>query len=203
MIKTFNRNPVNFGKPSQNEDNIKHHNTFNFKGLINNKNFLNVDQDSFAECSNVYIDSQNILRSRPSLKEQKIIVKLKDGDVALSNIINVKTFSDVIVYESEKDNKYYLTFVNEDFEERLQVETEENVKLVLADKKIFVFAENSLNYYDTDSNKYFDAENFIYKPTTKYIVDGIETSEKGESKNILTKSDVYNYIFNNISISIN
>lgn len=200
MIKTFNRNPVNFGKPSQNADNIKHANTFKFKGVIDDKNFLNVDQDSFADSLNVYVDSEDILRSRPSLKEQKIIVKLKDGDVVLSNIINVKSFSDVIVYESSKDGKYYLTFVNEDFEEHLQVECEQNIKLVLADKKIFVFAENSLNYYDTDNNKYFDAEKFIYKPITKYFVDNVESKDAvGESSNILTQSDIYSYIFTNVS----
>lgn len=198
MAKIFNRTPVNFGRPAQNADNIKHHNTFKFKGVIDDKNFLNVDQDSFADSLNVYVDSEEVLRSRPSLKEQKIIIKLETGEVVLSNIVNVKSFSDVIVYESENDGKYYLTFVNEDFEEHLQVECEQNVKLVLADKKIFVFAENSLNYYDMDSNKYFDAEKFIYKPVTKYFVDGLETSEKGESKNILTNTDIYSYIFTNV-----
>lgn len=199
MIRTYNRTPLNFGKASQNADNIKHFNTFDFKGLIDNKNFLTVDQNSFSDCSNVYVDSEGLLRSRPSLKEDKIIVKLDTGDVVLSNIINVKSFSDVIVYQSENNGKYYLTFINEDFEKNVQVECEENIKLVLADKKIFVFAENSLNYYNTDTNAYFTGEDYIYKPVTKYFVDNIETQDVvKESPNILTNSDIYKYIYTNV-----
>ena len=125
MIKTFNRRPLSVNTPSGKDVEHNYLNQYNWKGLIDNKNFLAVDQESFADCNNVYVDEQGLLKSRPSLKVKTISIVNGEEKLQLGDIVNVWNFTDTIVYESTYENKYYLTFVNELFpNNNLQIDGE-------------------------------------------------------------------------------
>ena len=204
MARTFNRPPVQVDTPSGNDVKNYFFNHYNWKGLNDDKNVLAVDQETFSDCKNVYIDSEGLLRSRPSLKVKVVKYTNSGEEYVLSNIVNVWTFGDVTLYESESEGKYYLTFVNKNVENHIQeelkytdsngeIKTYKDIKPILADNKIFIFSEHDFNYYDIKYNKYASAKDFIYVPTTT-IVSG-DTTKTFESPNILTKSYITKYLY--------
>ena len=204
MIKTFNRTPISVNTP--NEKNIKNYffNHYNWKGMCDDKNILAVDQETFSDCKNVYVDSEGLLRSRPSLKIKTVTYTNAGNEYTLSDILDVWTFNDVTVYLSTSDKKYYLTFVNKNVTDNIQRElkyTDGNgethsyskVMPILADNKIFIFSEHDFNYYDIEKNIYATAIDFIYIPTTS-VVSGSKTTEL-DSPNVLTKSYITKYLY--------
>ena len=204
MARTFNRPPVQVNTPSGNDVKNYFFNHYNWKGLTDNKNVLAVDQETFSDCKNVYIDSEGLLRSRPSLKVKVVKYTNSGEEYVLSNIVNVWTFGDVTLYKSTSQGKYYLTFVNKNVENHIQVElkytdsngetkTYKDIRPILADGKIFIFAEHDFNYYDVKENIYASAKDFIYVPTTT-VVSGDKTVTL-ESPNVLTKSYVTKYLY--------
>ena len=68
MARTVNRQPFTVRTPSSNDVKDYFFNQVNWKGMNDNRNFLAVDQESFEECDNVYVDSEGLLRSRPSVR---------------------------------------------------------------------------------------------------------------------------------------
>lgn len=204
MIKTFNRTPISVNTPD--DKNIKNYffNHYNWKGMCDDKNILAVDQETFSDCKNVYVDSEGLLRSRPSLKIKTVTYSNAGNEYTLSDILDVWTFNDVTVYLSTSDKKYYLTFVNKNVTDNIQRElkyTDSNgeshfyrkVVPILADNKIFIFSEHDFNYYDIEKNIYATAIDFIYIPTTS-VVSGNKTTEL-DSPNILTKSYITKYLY--------
>lgn len=207
MGRTFNRPPLTVNTPSSSDVKQYFFNQYNWKGLNDDKNFLTVDQETFSDCNNVYVDADGVLKSRPSLKI-KTVKRTNSGiEYTLSNIIDVWTFEFVTIYETLQDGIYYLTFVNSNVENHIQVplqyvdeqgnsQTYKNIKPIVADEKIFIFAENSFNYYDIKENLYADASEFIHIPVTSVIVDGIvDASAKVESPNVLTTSYITKHLY--------
>lgn len=204
MIKTFNRTPISVNTPDSNDVKNYFFNHYNWKGLCDDKNILAVDQETFSDCKNVYVDSEGLLRSRPSLKIKTVTYTNAGNEYTLSDILNVWTFNDVSVYLSTSDKKYYLTFANKNVANHIQRElkyTDSNgeshsyskVMPILADNKIFIFSEHDFNYYDIEKNIYATAIDFIYIPTTS-VVSGSKTTEL-DSPNILTKSYITKYLY--------
>ena len=138
MIRTFNRQPLNVNTPDKEDIGHKYLNQYNFKGLVENKNFMQVDQDSFSDCNNVYVNEEGLLRSRPSFKVKNIIVKLENGNVTLGNIVDTFVFDDIIVYKSytiEDEQKIFrLTFVKEN--------ENSNPQYILSKDKYFTIYHN-------------------------------------------------------------
>lgn len=203
MPKTFNRNPYSVNTPSSNDIKNYFFNHYNWKGLNDDKNFLSIDQETFSDCKNVYVDEDGLLKSRPSQKYKAIVYTDADSNkVTLANIVDCWIFESVSVYQTENDGKYYLVFINKNFDKNLQVELVHNnisynkIKLIVADQKIFVFAKNDFNYYDMKTNEYLNADKFIHIPVTSVITNGIPKSTTDvESPNVLTTSYITKYLY--------
>lgn len=205
MPKTFNRNPYNVNIPDSNDIKNYFFNHYNWKGLNDDKNFLSIDQETFSDCKNVYVDEEGLLKSRPSQKYKAIVyTDANSNEVTLANVVDCWIFENVSVYKTENNGKYYLTFINKNFDKNLQVELVHNnisynkIKLIVADQKIFVFAENDFNYYDMKTNEYLNADKFIHIPVTSVITNGIpKSTTEVESPNVLTTSYITKYLYTN------
>ena len=211
MIKTFNRTPISVNTPDKNDVKNYFFNHYNWKGLCDDKNILAVDQETFSDCKNVYVDSEGLLRSRPSLKIKTVTYTNAGNEFTLSDILDVWTFNDVTVYLSTSDKKYYLTFVNKNVTDNIQRELKytdsdgeshsySKVMPILADNKIFIFSEHDFNYYDIEKNIYATAIDFIYIPTTSQV-HGNDTKQL-DSPNVLTKSYITKYLYDK-TVNIN
>lgn len=196
MGRTFNRAPLTVNTPSSSDVKQYFFNHYKWKGLSDDKNFLTADQETFTDCNNVYMDEEGLLKSRPSLKVATVTRSNGVTNYVLSNILNVWTFEHVTVYQTKPASEYYLTFINNRFDEHIQVNSVENVKLVVADEKIFVFSEQSFEYYDMKENTYANAEKFIHIPVTKVMTNGVlDSTVDVESPNVLTTSHIIKHLY--------
>lgn len=191
MPKTFNRKPITVNTPSS-PLKAELFMQSNFKGLDCNKNFLTVDQETFSACKNVYVDSTSLLRSRPSLMKHA-------GYNTVNGILEFWDFADVEVYRLKDSltSKEFLVFVNtsKPGTDAYKFEITGEVKLILVERKVFIFAKDSFNYYDCDTHTVSTAENFIYIPVKTAVFNSEETEI--ESLNELTNKYYVNYLFEN------
>lgn len=207
MIKTYNNTPVSVKTPDS--DDIKNYffNHVNWKGITEDKNVLSIDQETFQDAKNVYMDNDAVLKSRPSIKKQNLIdvATLVGKDYSISD---VWTYGDVVVYVCYRTSPstYRLVFVNEgNIRISFTYDWTEAPKGVLADNKIFVFTPKFLYYYDIADNTWNlanDTDNKIYIPVTKVIVNGVESSAATvDSPNELTTSYITRYLYDNFNVA--
>lgn len=206
MARTFNRAPYSVLTPSNSDIKSYFFNQSNFKGLDTNKNFLMVDQETFSSCSNVYVDSTGLLRSRPSLKvKESTIITLKPNPpleastTLLYNVIDILQFGATLKVYVTRDNAYkYRYYIVSDLHEYADgIRMENEAKLVYSEGKLFIFANDSIKYYDESINAIFDATDYVYIPVTKTVTGN--TVKENESPNVLTTSYITRYLFDNIS----
>ena len=207
MGRTVNRMPTQVDVPSSKDIKQYFFNQYKWKGINDDKNFLTSDQETFVDANNVYVDTEGLLKSRPSLKIKTAKYTNSGIEYVLSNIVDVWTFEYVTVYQTLVDGIYYLTFVNSKVENHIQApltyldaneesKTYKDVKLIVADTKIFVFSEYAFNYYDIKENIYANAVKFIHIPVTSVVTDGlVNASVKVESPNVLTTSYITKYLY--------
>lgn len=195
--KTYNRAPFNVPVPSNNDTKDYFFNHSNWKGVNQDKNFLTVDQETFADAKNVYVDGEGILKSRPAIKRTDDTTKL----------VNVWDFDDVVV----KFNKDGVLSFEQDGTTLLMT-SDTNPCLVPYGDKIFVFAKDykrmdvidgetvnvfegcKLLYYDKTRKDLFDATDRIYIPKTK--VDSLGVEKDVETANLFTDKSTKIYLYN-------
>lgn len=193
MPDTFNRRPFSVPTPSKNDVQDYFFTHSNFKGVNDNKNFLSVDQETFSDCKNVYVDSDGLLKSRPALKN--VLLTEKEGSVSLNNILDMWGYGDVIVYKTNT----HLFFENEKHNNLISTPLENDAKLILVENKIFIFEVDKMRYYDVQTHTISTAEqclsDYLYIPVTKLCVNGIY--QDLESPNELTGSHIIRYLYDN------
>lgn len=185
MVRTINRQPYTVKQLDYGDVKYKFFNHSNWKGVCDDKNYLGVDQETFADSKNVYVDSEGILKSRPSVKQYVMTEK------GLQEIYDVWTFGQWTVYKTGDTS---LVFVKGDKVSQTLNTTNKDFRLILADEKIFIFEPNKLWYVDLTAeniSEMLDGTDKIYVPVTKYVVLGKETSL--ESPNVLTTSYITRY----------
>ena len=186
--KTYNRLPVQLDLPSANAVKNYFFNYGSWKGVDQSKNFLAVDQETFADSKNVYVDGEGVLKSRPSIKQYS----------DLSTISDVQTFGDVLVLRFDRA----LYFCDKDCVVQANTSlTSDKCKLVLSDRKIFIFSETEFKYFDVETKSIHSAIDFVYVPKTTFDAVGVKTEI--ENKNILSTKETYVYLYNSdIGISV-
>lgn len=191
MNRTFNRKPLSVPSPSKNDVKDYFFNHANWKGMTDNKNILAIDQETFSDCNNVYINEDGLLRSRPSIKHSNIFG---------SNIINIWNFDVVTIVLDAASVKFNKTNGDYYYE---RVNVWQDMVPILVDEKIFVFSSNGLGVYDIVNNVYSVETNSIYVPIIKTYVNNILTDETHESKNLLTTKSRIRYTFDGLNYDFN
>lgn len=187
MVRTINRQPYTVKQLDYGDVKYKFFNHSNWKGVCDDKNYLGVDQETFADSKNVYVDKEGLLKSRPSVKQY---VMTQSG---LQEIYDLWTFGQWTVYKTGDTS---LVFVKGDKVSQTLNTTNKDFRLILADEKIFIFEPNKLWYVDLTAetiSEMIDGKDKIYVPVTKYVVLGKETSQ--ESPNVLTTSYITRYSY--------
>lgn len=186
MVRTINRQPYTVKQLDYGDVKYKFFNHSNWKGVCDDKNYLGVDQETFADSKNVYVDSEGLLKSRPSVKQY---IMTQSG---LQYIYDLWTFGQWTVYKTGDTS---LVFVKGDKVSQTINTTNKDFRLILADEKIFIFEPNKLWYVDltAETISKVDGKDKIYVPVTKYVVLGKETSQ--ESPNVLTTSYITRYSY--------
>lgn len=184
-MKTYNRIPVSVSVPTTSQLAIKYFNYTSWKGKCTDKNYIGVDQETFEDCKNVYIDEDNVLRSRPSIKVAKDNIHM--------SVDKIYTFGPWTVYKrASSGNTTSLDFVYGDQSWTI-TEVPKDCNIVLADEKIFVFGNNYAKYFDLIDTEMLDATDLIYSPVTKTI--NVSGKHELESPNIWSKTHRERYFW--------
>ena len=200
MARTFNRRPMSVNGPDK--DSIKNY-TFNYeqwKGINDSKDFLAVDQMTFSDSQNMYVDSEGLLSSRPGLKQ--------DTSIATWNLVRE-------YYEFKNDIKntlikvlFYRNIYTPDTINILDSATtigkfvrvasnDAPLKYIDTYDKLYLFkGNNPMVVYDKSALKILTANEvskLIYVPVTKTFTGSVEN--EGEGVNFLTTSERYLYYY--------
>ena len=191
--RTYNRRPNQVNLPSDNATKNYFFDHCNWKGVNKNKNFLAVDQETFSDANNVYVDGEGILRSRPA-------VKLYDYYLfADINVIGFKHTdkADVVYYskngENGENDTHWLRIIY-DYETYKDFQTTKDRPLVVpANNGLYIFDE-TFKYFNMETGEFENGEFDLYSPTTKIYASKIS---EGESKNILMTGSTIVYHYDN------
>ena len=185
MARTLNRQPFSVSTPSSNEAKDYFFNHINWKGMSDDKNFLTSDQETFESCKNVYVDTEGLLRSRPSLKLKKFI----------NNIVNFWIFSNKILYLVKSENSFDIKIYNDNdellYESVNGLYKTDRLSPIEVSDELFLFSPESLYVYKNGELK--DASDRVYIPETK-IYSGNE-SQDAESPNLLSNKEKHTYLY--------
>ena len=195
-MRTVNRKPWTVNVIDEDDMGYKYFNHYNWKGLYDNKNFLGVDQESFEYCTNVYVDSEGLLCSRPSLK----VAFLPDG---ITNVIRVESYPGVDAYIWMQGTDRMLSFVYDGGITNPTV-INGNYKLVLADNKIFVFTTDNLQYFDivNPSKALQDGTDKIYIPDATESPNLLTTTVEKRIEYATPDTDVSEAVGKNTKVTI-
>ena len=89
---TYNRRPGGVSVPSSSDVKQHYFNHYTWKGINQNSNFLAVDQETFADAKNVYVDDAGLLKSRLPLKFRSRIENKDLRDIEVFDNILICTY---------------------------------------------------------------------------------------------------------------
>lgn len=202
MARTFNRRPMSVSGPSKNDVKNYTFNYENWKGINDSKDFLAVDQMTFSDSQNMYIDSEGLLSSRPGLKADTTIHwnsvneyyefknDVKDSKIQVYGLYLV--ISDTIdIVDSAATAKLSIALTPSDAP----------LKYIDSYDKLYLFkGDNPMVVYDKSAMKILTAaevSKLIYIPVTKTFTGSVESD--GEGTNKLTTAERYLYYYSDVN----
>ena len=197
MAKTIRRNPMSVSTVNLDE---KYINFMEYKGLCTNKNYVTVDQETFSEVNNMYVNQDKELSTRPPIKNEYTIDITTDGvsteTVSIESILDIKRINDKVFYHIKgTDSKYYLLYPVGDNKYK-PLETSAQIYLMWFNYGYALFTENdiSLIFYGKDNTiEVFKNADAVYIPITKVITGA--TIDVFQSENVFTSSKRERYTF--------
>lgn len=203
-MATIRRNPMSAGTNSLNE---KYMNFLEYKGLNTNKNYVSIDQETFTEVNNMYVNQENQLSTRPP---EQIFVINSEWKVIKVWKINDKTFYHIQARDdatSLDPGTYYLacptSWNSGGFE---LYETTQQIYLcwlnfaycLFETDKItaIVYGQNKIDFYANNDAVYFPLTE-IYTGTGVFTIDKPDSTGQLvlQQPNVLTSGHVQRYLF--------
>ena len=170
MSVIYNRRPVNIPIPSSNDAKHYFFNHYNWKGINQNRNFLAVDQETFEDSDNIYIDDENLLKSRPPLKQLNAPEnkKIKDFEV----------LGDIIICTYYDGNSWFIGVIKSGtWIMNYETISYYPLRAFRSGNYVYIFVSNGVLKYDVDNN--IINNNSLYVPTTRiYNINNFETYEE-------------------------
>jgi hypothetical protein len=195
MGRTVNRRPLSVNTPGKSDLQEYYFTHSNWKGLSDEKNYLTVDQETFSDCKNVYVNTEGLLCSRPPVVKNEKLSLTEDYTIQ-----DFWIFENIAVYFTTS-NSLIIRNVNSS-EELVNIHIDNSVTLlqpIKVENKIYVFAE-SIDYfyvYDIDSKEFKSAKDDIYVPLVEHYINNVKQSNV-EDENELTSSRRVLYEYENL-----
>lgn len=206
MPRTLRRQPVTFSTDSSDYPRAYNFNQAQFKGISTEQNAATVDQQTFSDTKNVYIDENGLLVSRLPFKfyddDAYILDRWDFGryHLVLQRFICEEnedgTFTQVQTVGNHLHYIFRLSCSTTEILDKYTwafpiaskgVDYSPKVNCYQIEDKIFVwFDEIDFLAFNTNSMKFEDASKYLYLPIHEVIANGIAT--EFESKNFLTDS---------------
>lgn len=189
MAKTFNKRPATFDTVDSDDLDYAYQNMSSPSGINESKNFVNVDQNSFAEAENVYIDEDNLLSSRPGLKEKEQTTMEAAVISADTTIVDVFNVNGILFYHLKSSDNTYSVWSELTGEHSC----DESLKITYMGNRYVFFTTNDIFAWNVNKDEWESKETVIYLTIT---VTGAETNE---SENIFGTGGIIQDIITDIS----
>lgn len=172
-----------------------------FKGINSNKNFIGIDQQSFEDAKNVYVNQDNQLSTRPIVKRINVLP-------ANETVVQILKVNSLVIYHTFDGTNYHIRFqydghwyANPDGEdyivkEKVIVSWFQDKYILFTIDNIFGFSYNYERAKTQPDNaiNWFTTEDVVYIPVQS-------NDEATQEKNIFTNASVTRYIFSkNVSV---
>lgn len=186
-MRTVNRTPKEIDTDVNNYS--KYKNQLNFKGIVLDSNIFAVDQDSFTDTNNIYVDEDMSLISREPITIEDIPAGTMPDN---STLIDIQYAKDIVVYVSQSNSSKYTISA---YKENSGVKTLSNVgqyHLSTYNQYIICFKDTGaqiLNINDFTTG-WQDFKNFTEVPVTK-TVSGPSVKEGQSNQFTDAHKDVY------------
>lgn len=182
MARTTSRTPLRVNTGSDNFSRSAYFNQTTWTGLNDNRNIATIDPQSFNDCNNVYLDTNNVLCSRQAFKKNGMF----DNDVVRFWEV---TQDQVLEYTVSG----HIRLKNSD--PIKQIEVGQEMSLIQIEGRVFIFNNEDCWVYEdlefvlvTREN----AQDYIYLPEVEIFTDGNPTNF--ESKNLATDYVAYTHL---------
>lgn len=175
----------------------KYFNQLEFKGIVKDKNIFNLDQESFSDALNVYVNGDGQFVSRESL--QKDISIPKDPAIYFGyELVDYKTIGKFkLLVRKAPDNTYVILLYNENNEYyELNKITKYNIALIEHYIICFNDSEKGAQLFDTNEPGWTNLTDYAEIPVIKRVV-GSQTTMY--DKNEFTEAYKEEYIWSNQS----
>lgn len=196
MGRTVNRNPLSVDVNSLDE---QYFNFAEFKGINHNKNYITIDQQSFEEALNVFVDQDSQLSTRPITKQINIL----PADEVIINVFNVNNLT---IYHTKSSSGIYRIrfYINRWYDHQVT----EHVNITWYKDKYILFEENNIEAWsydfsvvdDKNALTWYTIDEIVYIPINK-IITGNTTTEF-EADNIFTDAKIIRYDFESDMLTI-
>lgn len=194
-MRTVKRNPMSVDTDSY-DLNEQYFNFSEFKGINSNKNYVGIDQQSFEDAKNVYVDQNNQLSTRPVTKRINIIP-------ATEKIVDIVKINNLTIYHTVEGETYRIRFKYKDkwYVNPDTITIQSAIKIINIDSRYIVFMPTDVvafeyNYEKENEFAWFTADELIYIPVTQTIPENSDDANAvTESKNIFTDKEIVRYIF--------
>lgn len=194
--RTLRRNPLSVDTDDYKLDE-QYANFAEFKGLNTNKNYITVDQNSFEDVKNVYVDQDQQLHTRPPLKGRNNFYKtlqiFKIANAVIYHRYSGNTTDGYFLVVDYNGNTYQTAFG--------YVYSE--VKIINKRGLFIIFTQNSdgtskqIKAFEilNDEIQYYSFDDIVYIPTTVELRNGNQNDI--ESSNILTGTYKVRFVLDN------
>lgn len=181
---TFNRKPETVNIPSSADAQNKFFNHYNWKGINQNRNFLLVDQETFADAKNVYVDDEGLLKSRLSLKFKH---RFSNKDIK-----DVKVFDNIILCTYiGSDGEWYIGIIEDEvWAVDYKIFADYPLKAFKNGNYLYIFTNQGSITYNSETKTISDT--LFYDAVTR-----IYTSlnfDFYESENLMSSKNRYRYM---------
>ena len=180
-MKTFNRRPFDIDTSIRNGS--KYLNQTEFTGIVQNNNSFDVDQNSFTDALNVYVNDQNTLVSREPLVIDNTYVpyptKTVDGKTEkYGQLVDIKECNNVRVFVFDIVGEYKIVACRND-EEYTMLSNSVITKYYLTVFNQYIICWNEVNaqVFDTNKSDGWKSLSEFTEPTVVKRVTGTKVEE--------------------------
>ena len=177
----------------------KYLNMMSWKGIIENHNVYAVDQNSFEDCKNVYVDDEERLASRDPLIEKSLSGEILPSGYNLIDIVNVGE-DKIYVSQNVESNEYRIIIIND-----ITYTNEENIIVDMTNYNICTIEHYAICFNDSyEGAKVYDTldkakgwqplSNFIEVPVIKRVT-GTVVTDLSSNRNYFTNKYKKEYVW--------
>ena len=170
-MRTFKRNIPEIDTTLGNYN--KYFNQFNFKGISEDDNIYQVDQESFRDVKNVYLDEDDHFVSRESLQTDINLLEdiKKLIDLNLYSLINIYSvgIGKLWVMKFKTDNTYSLFLITNDGQYHFELTGINKYHISVIEHYVIVFNDSEKGAQVFDTNQDLTAENAGWKDLQEFV----------------------------------